>query len=132
MWLELALSSTNFRMTRVKITFLHALLITYHLQTSIYSALKHIIKCMTTTVLSIARELYIHSGPSNVPIVWDPSVSAEKQREIGHNFISKLEFCDLPRMNSMFEDPSLISTVNCIVEGSCYNVWDDIICPYVG
>ena len=59
-------------------------------------------------------------------------MSAEKQREIGLNFVSKLEFCDLPGMNSMFEVPTLNSTVNCIVKESCDNFWDDIICPCVG
>ena len=60
----------------------------------------------------------IDSGPSNLPIVWDPSVSAEEQREIGLHFTSKLESCDLPGMSSVFKVPSLNSTVNKVVQES--------------
>jgi len=44
----------------------------------------------------------IDTGPSNLPIVWNPSVSREEQQEIGLTFISKLGICDLPGMSSVF------------------------------
>jgi hypothetical protein len=65
-------------------------------------------------------------------MVWDPSVSAEEQREIGLHFTSKLEFCDLPGMNSVFEVPSLNSAVDKVVQESWEDVWDALICPCVG
>ena len=74
----------------------------------------------------------IDSGPSNLPMVWDPSVSAEKQREIGLSFVSKLEFCNLPGMNSMFRVPTFNSTMNHVGKDSWEDVWDDLICPCVG
>jgi hypothetical protein len=40
----------------------------------------------------------IDSGPSNLPMVWNPSMSAEEQREIGLNFVSRLEFCGLSEL----------------------------------
>ena len=54
----------------------------------------------------------IDSGPSNLPMIWNPSVSAEEQREIGLQFVSKLEFCDLPGMSSMFQVSSFHSMVD--------------------
>jgi hypothetical protein len=74
----------------------------------------------------------IDSGPSNLPMVWDPSVSAEEQREIGLHFTSKLDFCDLPGMNTVFKVPSLNSTVDKVVQESWEDVWDTLICPCVG
>ena len=73
----------------------------------------------------------IDSGPSNLPMVWNPSVSAEEQREIGLNFISRLEFCGLSGVDSMFQFPSSQSTLNAVHE-SLDDVWDNIICPCVG
>ena len=76
--------------------------------------------------------ILINSGPSNLPMVWDPSVSAEEQREIGLHFSSKLESCDLPGMSSVFKVPSLKSTVDKVVQESWEDVWDALICPCVG
>ena len=45
----------------------------------------------------------IDSGPSNQPMTWNPSISAEEQREIGLQFVSRLEFWDLSGMSSMFQ-----------------------------
>ena len=64
----------------------------------------------------------IDSGPSNLPMVLDPLVSTEKQREIGLSFVSKLEFCDLPGMNSVFQVPTT----------SWEDDWKNLICPCVG
>jgi hypothetical protein len=64
----------------------------------------------------------IDSGPSNLPMVWDPSVSAEKQREIDLSFVSKLEFCDLLGMNSVFH----------VTTSSWKDDWKNLICPCVG
>ena len=71
-------------------------------------------------------------GPSNPPIVWNPFVSVEKQREIGLNFVSNLEFCDLPGMFSMFHVPSPLSMGNTFHHNSWEGVWLDLICPCVG
>ena len=74
----------------------------------------------------------IDSGPSNLPIVWNPSVSAEEQREIGLNFVSKLEFCDLPGVSSMFHVSSPLSMDNTFHCNSCEGVWLDLIGPCIG
>jgi hypothetical protein len=71
-------------------------------------------------------------GPSNLPMVWDPSVSAEKQREIGLSFVSKFEFCGFPGMTSVLQVPMLNSTVNKMANNSWEDVWEDLICPCVG
>ena len=73
----------------------------------------------------------IDSGPSNLPMVWNSSVSAEEKREIGLNFISRLEFCGLSGVDSMFQFPSSQSMLN-VVHESFDDVWDNIICPCVG
>ena len=74
----------------------------------------------------------IDSGPSNLPMIWNPSVSAEEQREIGLQFVSKLEFCDLPGMASMFQVPSFHFMVDRVGHCSWEDVWRDFICPCVG
>ena len=71
----------------------------------------------------------IDSGPSNLPMVWNPSMSAEEQREIGLSFVSRLEFCELSGVDSMFQFPSSKSTFNTAVHESLDDVWDNIICP---
>ena len=73
----------------------------------------------------------IDSGPSSLPMVWNPSVSAEEQREISLNFISRLEFCGLSGVDSMFQFPSSQSTLNAVHE-LFDDVWDNIIFPCVG
>jgi hypothetical protein len=74
----------------------------------------------------------IDEGPSNLPMVWNPSVSAEEQREIGLNFVSKLDFCDLPGLSSMFQAPPPPSMVDTFHHSSWEGVWSDLICPCVG
>jgi hypothetical protein len=59
-------------------------------------------------------------------------MSAEKQRDIGLSIVSKLEFCDLPGMNSVFPVPILNSTMSKVVNKSWEDVWEDLICPCVG
>ncbi len=73
----------------------------------------------------------IDSGPSNLPMVWNPSVPAEEQREIGLKFISRLEFCGLSGVDSVFQFPSSQSTLNA-VHGLLNDGCDNIICPCVG
>jgi hypothetical protein len=74
----------------------------------------------------------IDTGPSNLPMVWNPSVSAEEQREIGLTFVSKLGVCDLPGMSSMFQAISPHS----MTDRSESNSWEacskEFICPCVG
>ena len=74
----------------------------------------------------------IDSGPSNLPIVWNPSVSAAEQREICLNFVSKLEFCDLPGVSSMFHVPLPLFMDNTFHRNSWEGVWLDLICPCIG
>ena len=102
----------------------------YHQMHDYYSTInsKRVIKLLKENNIVIP----IDSGPSNLPMVWDPSVSAEKQREIGQGFVSKLVFCNLPGMNSMFQVPTFNSTVNQVGKDSWEDVWDDLICPCVG
>ena len=58
-------------------------------------------------------------------------MSAEEQREIGLNFVSRLEFCGLSGVDSLSQFPSSQSMLNA-VDKSVDNVWDNIICPCVG
>jgi hypothetical protein len=74
----------------------------------------------------------IDSGPSNLPMIWNPSISAEEQREIGLQFVSKLEFCDLPGMSSMFQVPSFHPMVDRVDQGSWEDASRDFICACVG
>ena len=74
----------------------------------------------------------IDSGISNLPMVWNPSVSAEKQREIGLTFVSRLEFCGLSGVDSMFQFPSSKSTFNTAVHELLDDVWETNICPCIG
>jgi len=72
------------------------------------------------------------SGFSNLPMIWNHLVSAEEQREIGLHFVSKLEFCDLPGMVSLFQGPFLNYVMNRLDHESCEDLWKDLICPCVG
>ena len=74
----------------------------------------------------------IDSGPSNLPMTWNPSISAEEQREIGLQFVSKLEFCDLPGVSSMFQVPLFHYMVDRVDHGSWEDVWRGFICPCIG
>jgi hypothetical protein len=74
----------------------------------------------------------IDTGPSNLPMVWNPSVSAEGQMEIGLTFVSKLGICDLPGMSSMFQafSPHFITDIS--ESDSWEACWKDFIGPCVG
>jgi hypothetical protein len=48
-------------------------------------------------------------------MIWNPSVAAKEHREIDILFVLKLEFCDLPGMDSMFQISSLDPVVNRVV-----------------
>ncbi len=74
----------------------------------------------------------IDSLTSNLPMIWNPSVSAEEQWEISLQFVSKLKFCDLPGMASMFQVPFFHSMVDRVDHSSWEDVWRDFICPCVG
>ena len=58
-------------------------------------------------------------------------MTAEEQRDIGLTFVSRLEFCELSGVDSMFQFPSSKSTFN-TVHDSLDDVWDNIICPCIG
>lgn len=71
----------------------------------------------------------IDTGPSNLPMVWNPSVSAEEQREIGLTFVSKLGICDLPGTSSMFQAVSPHSTTDRSESNSWEACWKDVFVP---
>ena len=74
----------------------------------------------------------IDTGPSNLPMVWNPSVSVKEQREIGLTFVSKLGMCDLPGMSSVFPAASPHSMTDRSESDSWEACWKDFICPCVG
>ena len=66
----------------------------------------------------------IDSGPSNLPMTWNPSVSAKEQKGIALNFVSKLACCDAPGLTSL-----TMKTFDYI---SYDEIWKDSVCPCVG
>ena len=74
----------------------------------------------------------IDAGPSNLPMVWNPSVSTKEQREIGLTFVSKLGVCDLPGMSSVFPATSPHSMTASSESDSWEACWKDFISPCVG
>lgn len=67
-----------------------------------------------------------------MPLVCNSAISADKQRELGLNFISSSKFSDFSGMNSLFWVPFLNPAMNRIAHNQQEDVWEDHNCPCVG
>lgn len=65
-------------------------------------------------------------------MIWNPSFSAEDQRETGLYFVSRLKFCDLPGIPSIFQVTSSHCMMDRVDNNSWEHVWKEFVCSCVG